>query len=121
MTASPRLQWQTSRATCVFAICLVFFAGAIAGAVATNMGAARWMKRSAPFWTEAGKDASLQKWKRDLQLTPEQAQQMADILDDFSMYYRNVLGDGKARILRILNDEQKKKFDKLLIDAQQGK
>jgi len=39
---------------------------------------------------------------------------MAVILDDFGVYYRNVLSDGKARILRILNDDQKRKFDRLL-------
>ena len=39
---------------------------------------------------------------------------MQVILDDFGVYYRNVLGDGKARILRILNDDQKRKLEKLL-------
>ena len=48
------------------------------------------------------------------ELTPEQAQEMAVILDDFGVYYRNVLSDGKSRILRILNDDQKRKLDRLL-------
>ena len=39
---------------------------------------------------------------------------MVSILDDFGVYYRNVLSDGKARILRILNEDQKRKFEKLL-------
>jgi len=115
MLASTRAAaWQSSRLTCITTITLVFLSGAIAGAVAMNLGAHKWMHRSVPFYTEGGKDVWLQRWKRDLKLTPEQSQEMAVILDDFGMYYRNVLSDGKARILRILDDDQKRKFDKLL-------
>ena len=105
---------QGSRLACVMTITLVFLAGAIAGGVAMNLGAHKWMHRSAPFYTEGGKEVWLQRWKKDLSLTPEQSQEMAVILDDFGIYYRNVLSDGKARILRILNEDQKRKFDKLL-------
>ncbi len=114
-TRAPGLQG--ARLTCVMTITLVFLAGALAGAVAMNLGAHKWMHRSAPFYTEGGKEVWLQRWKKDLSLTPEQSQEMAVILDDFGMYYRNVLSDGKARVLRILNEDQKRKFDKLL-DAQ---
>src|SRR5712691_11838405 len=115
MLASTRAAaWQSSRLTCITTITLVFLSGAIAGAVAMNLGAHKWMHRSVPFYTEGGKDVWLQRWKKDLSLTPEQSQEMAVILDDFGVYYRNVLSDGKARILRILNEDQKHKFDKLL-------
>jgi hypothetical protein len=97
-------------------ITLVFLAGSIAGAVAMNFGAHKYMHRSAPFWTEGGKEMWLQRWKKELDLTPQQSQEMTLILDDFNMYYRNVLSDGKARILRVLNEEQRKKFDKLLAE-----
>jgi len=108
------MSWQASRLTCVMAVTLVFLTGAIAGAVAMNLGAHKWMRRSVPFYTEGGKEIWLQRWKRDLNLSPEQTQEMTVILDDFGLYYRNVLSDGKARILRILNEDQKRKFDKLL-------
>ena len=115
MLATTRtMSWQASRVTCVMAVTLVFLTGAIAGAVAMNLGAHKWMHRSAPFYTEGGKEIWLQRWKRDLNLTPEQTQEMTVILDDFGLYYRNVLSDGKARILRILNDDQKRKLEKLL-------
>lgn len=100
--------------TVVLTILLVFLTGAIAGAVAMNLGAHRYIHRSVPFWTEGGKDIWLQRWKKELNLTPEQSQEMVVILDDFGTYYRNVLSDGKARILRILNEDQRRKFDKLL-------
>ena len=51
---------------------------------------------------------------RDLDLTPAQTEQMETILDDFAKYYRTVLSDGKSRILQILNEEQKRKFEKVL-------
>src|SRR6266481_5870379 len=114
MMATGMSAWQGSKVTCAMAITLVFFTGAIAGAVAMNLGAHKWMHRSVPFWTEGGKEVWLQRWKKDLDLTPEQTQEMTLILDDFGVYYRNVLSDGKARILRLLNEEQKRKFDKLL-------
>jgi len=100
-------------------ITFVFLAGVIAGAMAMNLGAHKWLHRTVPFWTEGGKEISLQRWKKELDLTPEQSQQMILILDDFGLYYRNVLSDGKARILQILNEDQKRKFDKLLAEQRQ--
>ncbi len=82
-----------------------------------NLGLHNYMHRSVPFWTESGKQAWLHRWQKELDLTPDQTRDMTVILDDFGTYYRNILGDGKSRILRILNDDQRRKFDKLL-DAQ---
>ena len=113
--ASPRMAaWQGSKLTCVMAITLVFLTGVVVGAVAMNLGAHKWMHRAVPFYTEGGKELWLQRWKKELRLTPEQSQAMTVILDDFGVYYRNVLSDAKARILRILNDDQKHKLDRLL-------
>jgi hypothetical protein len=103
---------------CVLPITLVFLTGVIAGAVGMSVGGHEWLHRSLPFWTEGGKEVSLQRWKKELDLTPQQSQDLAIILDDFGLYYRNVLSDGKARILRILNEDQKRKFDKLLAEQQ---
>ncbi len=114
MMATRMSAWQGSKVTCAMAITLVFFTGAIAGAVAMNLGAHKWMHSKVPFYTEGGKELWLQRWKKELRLTPEQAQAMAVILDDFGVYYRNVLSDGKSRILRILDDDQKHKLDRLL-------
>jgi hypothetical protein len=108
-----------SRLTCFMPITLVFLVGVIAGAVAMNLGAHKWLHRQpVPFWTQGGKEVSLQRWKKELDLTPEQSQQMTIILDDFGTYYRNVLSDGKFRILRILNEDQQRKFNKLLDEQQ---
>jgi hypothetical protein len=101
----------------VLPITLVFLVGVIAGAVGMSIGGHEWLhRRGAAFWTEGGKEVSLQRWQKELDLTPEQSKQLILILDDFGLYYRNVLSDGKARILRILNEDQKRKFDKLLAE-----
>ncbi len=114
MMATRSIPGQASRWTCITTISLVFLTGMIAGAVAMNLGAHKYMHRSAPFYTEGGKDVWLQRWKKELNLTPEQSQEMTAVVDDFGLYYQNVLREGKARILRILNEDQKRKFDKLL-------
>jgi Spy/CpxP family protein refolding chaperone len=115
MMASARMvSLQASKVTCVVTVTLVFLAGAAAGAVAMNLGLHRYMHRPEPFYTVGGKEIWLQRWKKELALTPEQSAEMGTILDDFVTYYRNVLSDGKGRILKILNAEQQKKLNKLL-------
>lgn len=67
-----------------------------------------------PFWDNTAKTDYLKSVTKQLDLTPDQAAQMASILDDFAKYYQTVLSDGKARIFNILNDEQKRKFENRL-------
>ena len=43
------------------------------------------------------------------------------ILDDFAKYYRTVLSDGRSRIVQILSPEQKRKFERLLLQESQPK
>jgi len=61
--------------------------------------------------------------KTELDLTPEQTEQLKTVLDDFFTYYYtlqaqldDVRASGKQRILRILDDGQKKKFDKIMAE-----
>ncbi len=98
---------------CVTSLTLVFLCGAVVGALIFNAGLHKGLHKS-PFWSEAGKVQALDKITRELDLTPQQAEQMASILDDFAKYYRTVLSDGKSRIFQILNEQQRKKFEKLL-------
>ncbi len=92
---------------------LVFLCGAVAGAVAMNLGAHERLHPHA-FWDNSSKAEYLKSVTKQLDLTPEQAAQMSSILDDFAKYYQTVLSDGKARIFNILNDDQKRKFEKML-------
>lgn len=96
---------------------LVFLCGAVAGAVAMNLGVHESL-HARPFWDNSAKAEYLKMVTKQLDLTPTQAAQMGSILDDFAKYYQTVLSDGKARIFSILNDEQKVKFEKMIKDRQ---
>jgi hypothetical protein len=111
--------WVGPRAAGISTLLLVFLCGAVIGALAFNLGAHKRMHRE-PFWSTSGKDAAVGRVKKELDLTPVQVEQMETILDDFAKYYTTVLSDGKSRILQILNDDQKKKFEKMLAEGSAG-
>jgi hypothetical protein len=53
---------------------------------------------------------------------------METVLDDFVMYVQmlqaqmdDVRANGKARIMRVLDERQKKKFEKMLVGLQQAR
>ena len=76
-------------------------------------------------WNEAGREITLQKFKKELNLSPHQTEELERILDDFMTYYQyaqaqmeDVRATGKGRILRILQEDQKVKFEKMMTDVQ---
>jgi Spy/CpxP family protein refolding chaperone len=56
--------------------------------------------------------------QRELNLTPAQQEQMESILNDFWQYYRTVLSESKTKVEQILNEEQRKKFERILQERQ---
>ena len=102
---------------CAVTLVLVFLCGAVAGALAMNLGLHTRLHQPA-FDTPAGKALNFDHLQKELQLTPAQAEQMRSVLNDFWDYYRTVLTDGKVRVEQILNDDQRKKFERLLQEAQ---
>lgn len=117
-----RMTWQNPRI--LFVLLLVFVSGATAGALAARFGL-RPPKTPASYWKEGGKEISLDRFRRELNLNPEQARQMEVVLNDFVTYYQTlqeqmngVRADGKARILQILDEEQKQKFEKMVTGLQ---
>jgi len=115
--SSPRTLFQNPRAACLTALALVFLCGAVVGALAFDVVAHRTLHR-AQFWTDAGKASYVARLKKELDLSPTQTEQMESILDDFAKYYRTVLSDGKSRILQILNEDQKRRFDRMVQESQ---
>jgi DNA-directed RNA polymerase sigma subunit (sigma70/sigma32) len=111
-----RHSWVGPRAAGISTLVLVFICGMVVGALAFTLGAHKRLHREA-FWTAAGKDAAVARVKKELELTPQQVEQMESILDDFAKYYTTVLSDGKARIMQMLNEPQKKKFEQLLSEG----
>jgi len=43
---------------------------------------------------------------------------MQSVLNDFWQYYRTVLTDGRSRVEQILNEDQRKKFGRMLQESQ---
>ncbi|MBI4903804.1 MAG: hypothetical protein HY820_09220 [Acidobacteria bacterium] len=111
--------WQNPRILCI--LLLVFVCGAMAGAVTMRLGFGKNFRYDPTYWAGDGKEISLERYRRELDLTPEQARQMELVLNDFVMYYQTlkeqmteVRASGKNRILQILNEEQRQKFLRML-------
>jgi uncharacterized membrane protein len=116
-----RMTWQNPRILCI--LLLVFLCGATAGALTMRWGSAGAYRKPAAYWNEGGKQISIERYKRELNLTPEQTKEMEVVLNDFVMYYQTVTAQmndvrasGKARIMQILNEEQRKKFLQMMND-----
>src|SRR3979409_1236311 len=114
--------WKNPRI--VYTLLFVFLSGAIAGAVSARLSMSTG-KSSGPFWKEGGREISLQRFKKELDLTPQQETEIETVLDDFVMYYQtlqaqmdDVRATGKNRILKLLREDQKQKFERMLSDLQ---
>ena len=108
---------------------VVFLAGAAVGALAMQLGLHDKLHRTAAAASKpvplAAKDAVLQRFKTELNLTSAQTQQISSILDDYRHYYQSLqdqLDDvralGKTRIVQILDEGQRQKFDKMMNELQ---
>ena len=96
---------------------LVFLCGAAAGAVAMNFGAHTLLHQPS-FDTAGGRELYFSRMKRELNLTSAQQEQMESILNDFWQYYRTVLSESKIKVEQILNEEQRRKFERILQERQ---
>ena len=105
------------RIVCAVTLLLVFLCGAAAGAVVMNMGVHTRFHQP-KFDTEPGKALFFDRMQRDLNLTPAQVDQMRSTLNDFWLYYRNVLSNGKSQVEQILTPEQRTKFERMLQENQ---
>jgi hypothetical protein len=120
-----RLTWQNPRIVCV--LLLVFLCGAAAGALTMRLGFTP-VRRDMTYWKEEGKEITLDRFRKELGLTSDQARQMEVVLNDFVMYYQTlqqqmveVKSSGKERILQILDQNQREKFLRMVSDARQSR
>jgi len=117
---SPNLSFTRTwdpKFACAVTLALVFLCGAAAGAVAMNLGVHSRLHQPA-FDTPAGKAAYFARVQKELNLTPEQSEQMRSVLNDMWQYYRIVMTDSKARVDQLLTEDQRRKFDRLLQEHQ---
>ncbi|MBI2815915.1 MAG: Spy/CpxP family protein refolding chaperone [Acidobacteria bacterium] len=112
----------TDRKRATLYVALIFLCGALTGFAATNLWKNWWPGSTS---ANAGKSRSVQhrveKFTRELDLTPEQARQLNDILDETHANYRRlereqegIRQQGRARIRSMLTEEQKPKYEQLL-------
>lgn len=104
---------------------LVFLCGAAAGALGMRLVGSSMAKPSISTWKESTRELTLDWFRRELELTPEQEREIEAVLDDYVIYYQNLQTqmddfryEGKKRIMQILNEEQREKY--LRISGQPG-
>jgi hypothetical protein len=105
-------------------LALVFLCGSAAGALGfkmTNVSAAA----PAPAWNQSGRSVTVQRFKQELKLNDKQTGELELVLDDFMKYYQTlqaqmdeVRASGKERILGVLDDSQKEKFNHMMGELQ---
>jgi len=116
-----RPSWRNPRVLSV--LVAVFMAGAVCGALTMRAGLHRVLHGAS---TSSREEAvlSYDKLSTELNLSPEQRRQLKTILDDYARYHEDLqaqLDDwratGKNQILRILNPEQRARFEQLANDV----
>ena len=120
-----RAPWQNPRI--LYTLIFVFLSGVGAGALTMRYGFPPEKHRTA-YGQPGGKDISIQRFRSELNLTPDQTKEFETVLDDFMMYYQtlqaqmdDVRATGKQRLMRILKEDQRQKFEKLLGESQDKK
>lgn len=112
----------------VFTLAVVFLAGAATGMLGMRYGLHDQLHRSAA--SAAGQEALLERFRTELKLSSDQAGRLAEVLNDYGHYYKSVedqirdlhlreqiedlRSTGKSRIMEILNEEQRAKFEKMM-------
>jgi hypothetical protein len=112
----------------LLSIASIFVAGVLAGALAMQLGYFDWLHRPAAYYPVGDKQLTVQQLSKELDLTPAQSEQLSMVLDDFVMYVQmlqaqmtEVRANGKDRVLRILDEKQRPKFERMLGEIQQAR
>jgi hypothetical protein len=105
---------KSAKTTLCISFALIFLCGAVSGALLVN-----WSNHATHIGREStkghfGSRFELEHLRKELDLTEEQTRQLSMILDDVAKYYDNVLSDGQTRVMQMLDDRQKTKFQQML-------
>ena len=99
------------RLVAVVSLALVFLCGSVAGALVWDL---RIHNRLRPPAFETMQAHYFERLQKELNLNAAQSEQIKSILNDFWLYYRTVLSEGRTRIEQVLDSEQRTKFERLL-------
>ena len=123
MFADDRPAWQNPRI--LTTLLLVFLTGAVCGAITMRAGLHNVIHPKPTYWKSDDPQLSYERLKKDLNLTPQQADSVRLVLDDFVKYHQDlqnqiedVRATGKNRIMALLNPDQKQQFEKLCLQVQ---
>ena len=119
MVTAERATWQNWRVLAT--LTSVFLCGAVVGALSMRSGLHNILHRSATtYWKDTGNQLSYERLTRELNLTPQQAEQLRSILDDMVKYHQDlqqqiddVRATGKNRILQLLNPDQRQRSERI--------
>jgi hypothetical protein len=121
MQAFERASWQNPKV--LTTLLLVFIVGAFTGALSMRLGLHERLHPAAPSsWKDPHMaKVFLDRCRKELNLTPKQAEEMGSILDDYKLYYQSVQDEldevrstGKGRIMALLDEHQRQQFEKML-------
>jgi hypothetical protein len=114
---SSHATWRNPRILAM--LFMVFLAGGLCGAW-TMRQVHRRFHEAPSFLPNSASQLSYDQLKDELKLSPEQAEKLKSILDDFVKYNQDLQSQiedyratGKNRIRSILNPEQQQQFEKL--------
>ena len=114
---SSHATWRNPRILAT--LLMIFLAGGLVGAW-TMRQVHRKFHEAASFQPDSARQLSYDQLKDELKLTPDQAQKLKSILDDFVKYNQDLQSQiedfratGKNRIRSILNPQQQQQFEKL--------
>jgi len=105
---------KSPKVTLCVSFALIFLCGAVSGALFVNL---RTHTGREVVRGQFNSQLELQRLHKELDLSDEQTRQLHMILDDVSKYYDNVLSDGQTRVMQILDDKQKARFQELLANV----
>lgn len=104
-------------------VCLIFFSGMVAGAFSLRVAERYWLRPQPAALTEAEKQMAVQHFSQELDLNADQVKAVNDILDEFIMEQANLMQQfqnsrltGHDQLLHILNEDQRKRFQKVLTE-----
>ncbi len=116
-----RTSWSNPRV--LSTLLLIFLAGAASGALTMKLSARRTAVRTTP--ASLDKKVALERFKTELNLDQNQVEKVEIVLDDFMKYVQDLQNQmdetrryGKEQIVKILNEEQRTKFETLLTEIQ---
>ena len=123
MFDTDRPSWQNPKV--LTTLLMVFLCGAVCGMLTMRWGLHDLMHRNGSSWSMDGNQLSYERLKKELNLTDPQAAQIKSILDDFVKYHEDlqnqmedVRATGKNRIMAVLDQNQKQRFEQLCLEVQ---